>query len=224
MRKKYLFIITAIVLSANNLYGQYKMFTEELTDSCTITTQKILGENRKSIMCRHLCKGDSYYVELADFNGKRNFFRSGVSIWYYDDNFTKIRKRSTFWRGLEYGMVQEFYENGLIKSEGICKSIRYFKKYLEGGVSTNLWCRVDLIDTTFFADRGKRTVDSLVSLDKYCYVGSVLYKPYNKPNGVIYIPSPQPQKYGEWKYYDETGKLLRREYYIKGILSKTISY
>jgi antitoxin component YwqK of YwqJK toxin-antitoxin module len=222
--KKYFCLSIVILVFHNTSYCQYKPFTKEPADSCTIITEKKISNNRQSFSCRHLCKGDSYYAELEDINDKGDYFRSGVSVWYYDDHFTKVRKRSTYWRGDEYGMVQEFYENGLIKAEGICKSIRYFRKYLEGGVSTNLWCRVDLMDTTFFADRGKETVDSLVALDKYRYVDSVLYKPYNKPKGTIYIPSPQPQKFGEWKYYDEMGKLLRREYYIKGVLSKTITY
>ena len=199
------------------------MFTEETADSCTIVQEKRLAEGRKAIMYRHKCNnGDSYYAELADLNG-HGYFRSGVSIWYYDNNFSKVRKRSTFWKGDEYGMVQEFYENGLIKLEGICKTIRYFPKH---NGDKSIMCKVDLTDTTYFDAKGSATIDSINRLNKYCYFDSS-YKYYKKsimPKGVTSLPIKQPQKSGEWKYYDITGKLLRREYYTNGVLVQTISY
>lgn len=223
MYKKYFFLI-AITIAANNTYSQYSAFKEERADSCTVITEKKVSNNRKAVMCRNVCSnGNSYYVELEDINGKGDFFRSGVSIWYYDDNFTKVRKRSTYWRGMEYGMVQEFYENGLLKMEGICKTIRYFHKYT-GGKDKGVMCKVDLMDTTFFKE-SRFTRDSLIALDKYRYVDSALYNPsFGKSKYTLYFPEKQPQKFGEWKYYDETGKLMRREYYIKGVLRRTSNY
>lgn len=216
------FLIPAIILTfVNNLYSQYKPFTQEFSDSCTVITEKKISDNRKIFMCKHVCKGDSYTVELEDINDKGDFYRSGLSVWYYDNNFTKVRKRSTFWRGLEYGMVQEFYENGLIKMDGICKTIRYFPKYTG---NKSVMCKVDLMDTTVFTET-RFTRDSIHALEKYCYFDSILYKSKkatSKTKGVSYPTLAQ--KFGEWKYYDDAGKLIRREFYTKGILTRTINY
>ena len=224
MYKKYFIVFLFYLLVCENTYSQYKLFDIEVVDSCTSITEKKIADNRKAVMCSHRCNGeDSYYSEIEEINKKGYYVRSGLSVWYYDNNFSKIRRRSYFYQGEEYGTIQEFYENGTLKSEGVCKTILYKKS----SKNDKIIYKIDLNDTLLISNKGIPTFDSIVSISKFAYYDSVLSeKPFEKSKYglLISFPYSQRQKSGEWKYYDATGKLQRREYYTFGILTKTIKY
>jgi antitoxin component YwqK of YwqJK toxin-antitoxin module len=213
--KKIFFLITTIVIYFDS-HAQYDTYEYEYTP-CKIITEKRLSDNRKEIKICNTCKEEgSCTIELQIF--KEDFLRNGLSIWYYDSTFHNIKKRSSFILGDEYGLAQEFYPNGNLKLEGVCKTIKYFPKKTEGKFKI---CRVDLLDTTYLP---YEDISGIISkFDQYLYTNSISKKNYVNKYGVT-LPVKLPQKFGEWNYFQVTGKLQKKEYYLNGILVKTINY
>jgi antitoxin component YwqK of YwqJK toxin-antitoxin module len=152
----------------------------------------------------------------------------GKEICYYSNG--NIQKVSSFEKGQLSGYFAEYFENGYIKTNGkyenglkqgewityypsykIKSKGKYFSEYTEIKVVNNG-------DSLVFKGTGKKNVikkhysealDSLITILQMDDISDLIF------------PLKLYAKDGEWNYYDESGNVIKREYYQNGTLLRT---
>jgi antitoxin component YwqK of YwqJK toxin-antitoxin module len=159
------------------------------------------------------CLKTSGVFNLAVFDSSK-YFRDGMNTWYYDKSFKKIKAEIPFYLGVPYGYIKLFFSNGKIRCEGMCKTIRYFQS-----ADSKIIYKIDKNDTSFVIYQGQQTYDSIKAISNYSFTDDIAnetsFPEFDKAI-IISFPFYQRQKIGTWKYYNESGTLLRKENYAMG--------
>jgi len=98
---------------------------------------------------------------------------------------------------------------GILECEGMCKTISYFHSAY----------KIDKGDTSFIIYEGQQTYDSIKAISNYSFTDNIANEtsfPEFDKTIIISFPFYQRQKIGSWKYYSESGTLLRKESYAMG--------
>ena len=212
---KRLFLFTAFIGLVLFSKGQFNHpFNTSLYNSnCIETLQRTGTDNHITFTYVDNCLNTSGRFNLAVFDSSK-YFRDGMNTWYYDKSLKKIKAEIPFYLGVPYGYVKLYFPNGKIKCEGMCRTIRYF----QSGDSKIIY-KIDKKDTSLIDYEGRQTYDSLKAISTHSFTNDIAnetsFPEYNETI-IISFPFYQRQKIGTWKYYSESGKLLRKENFAMG--------
>lgn len=201
-----------------NSYGQYnrEFYKDKYKDGCYKTSTIKSATNHIRFICKDTCIENSFITELKIIDSNK-YFRNGLSAYYYDVASKKPKAFIYFINSNVNGFVKEFYPNGKLKYEGLCRTVKYVQP-----VGSKKIFKIDIKDTVVIKYEGTQTYDSIKQINQYCFVDTITGEGYSETNELLfYSPYYQKQKFGKWKYYDDTGKLIKEEYYEKGKLIRT---
>jgi antitoxin component YwqK of YwqJK toxin-antitoxin module len=182
------------------------------------TCYKLLTLNsstsHKQVYCIDTCNDASFKIDLLQLDTNK-FYRDGMSVYYYDKSSTTIKAMIPFTKSNINGFVKTFYSNGKLRYEGLCRTVKYIQP--SGG---NFIYKIDNNDTTVIAYNGVSTYDSIKNINMYCFMDDITGEPNNNDakDLLFYSPYYQKQKFGEWNYYNEKGKIVMKEVYEEGKL------
>lgn len=212
---KHLFLFAFVVLITFLARGQYNHpFNKSLYNSkCSEYLERTGSSDHMTFTFVDNCLSKSGVFNLAVFDSSK-YFRDGMSTWYFDKSFKKVKAEIPFYLGVPYGYIKLSYPNGKIKCEGMCKTIRYFQS-----ADSKMIYKIDKSDTSFIIYEGQQTYDSIKVISTYSFTDEIANEtsfPEFDKTIIISFPFYQRQKIGTWKYYNESGTLLRRESYAMG--------
>lgn len=208
----------SILLSCLTLigFGQFNrpFFINIYSSKCFKIKKQFQTENKVLFSYVDSCSNTSGIFNLVVFDSTK-YFRHGENVWYYDTAFKKPKVIIPFYLGVPYGLIQTFYPNGNIQSEGKCKTVRYFQPS-----GSKIIFKIDQKDTTVINYNGRDIYDSILSISKNSFTHPITYETQDSEEVSKYIiisfPFYQKQKIGCWKYYDRKGNLLKKEWYAMG--------
>ncbi len=154
--------------------------------------------------------------ELSNYSTDGRFF--GEMIMYYDNgNLWSVKK---FNDGQADGKWEDFFLNGKLHSEEFYKNgnrIGTSKLYHENGEISNITKYKDgnAVESKWYLDNGKlwktETSNFVTNENVITSVTEWSYHLNGKIENITSYTNGQPK--GEWKYFDENGKLLKTEKY-----------
>jgi antitoxin component YwqK of YwqJK toxin-antitoxin module len=175
---------------------------------------------------------DGYYVKMKNhkilYEGLY-LNNSCVGIWKYyfeNGNIQEIceYKADEFGKSNYSGRFSEFYETGILKTEGYykypendtveCVECYYFRDPRKIEYSESKWPLKIGIWKEFHPNGKIKSSGNYYSGIHEYHNKSILER--GKSRGVISVGC-EYLKHGEWKIFDENGQLVKIEYYVKGI-------
>jgi len=209
--KQFLTAAFAVFLTLNGRSQSDSLYIS----GCEKTRVHTISNNRMRMYAVDTCANTSFIADKL--SGTRHYIEDGLFIEYWDNNFQNIERVGFYSENHPTGLWQEYYKNGKLRYEGLCKLFSFFLKRAKTGYTDTL----KIVDETMPADTARlaftnRAFDSIRGLQQYYEHDENL--PHSKSFG---FPSTLGLKSGRWLYYDERGTLLKTDYYLHGTLIKS---
>ena len=176
-----------------------------ISDSCT-TYELFELDSNLLIKEIHRCEGYSVIEQVT--RSKNMYSRNGFYKEFSDTSFVKLKRTGTFINGIEAGVWKQYYSNGNLEYQGELKRIllTVSKDYK----NVRLLNMENASDTMVFAL-------SVHKLDSIKQLAIFNYYPQFEIEGYMF-PLYYSLKDGDWLYYSEQGKFVRRERFKMGKL------
>ncbi|HNW70610.1 MAG TPA: hypothetical protein PKI01_09425 [Bacteroidales bacterium] len=186
------------------------------------------------------CNGIKCVGQVKDFypDGKlkhKGYYDGGQLISMFDNYFENGNVERHFQAKSDTrGVIEEYYPNGKIKSKGeyINGEMLKWEDYYEDGhyefaeeydkgIEYHLYTRI------YYEDGSPKILFELIDKKQRIYTYKEYYSNGNiKEDGtkIQNITNGDYKQDGIWKYYDESGKLILEEEYIRGMLNSEKKY